>query len=415
MKLGTNLLIGILYVSMFLQVAIAGDDQNKANEESSLKFSGYFQPQFRVRSSDSLAAGEAGQFSGGVFPANTTNAFDVRRGRVKTTYTKGLTQAVIQLDATPGSVIPVDIFGVIVEPWLRSFGLQAGLFNRPFGYEVELSSGKRESPERARVIQTLFPGERDIGAKIFYKASDKGLLSLMIDLSVMNGTGRSTDDFDNFKDIITHASISIPLDDKKTKLGIGASGYFGKVASGTQTVFSPSANGFLAMTSAGNLGKGLERTYYGGDVQFSTEVPSLGALSIRGEVVAGKQPGTSSSSVSPSRQPTGDLYKRNVLGWYVNLVQNLGSQNQILVKYDVYDPNTDVKPADFTASSNLTPADAKFSTLGLGFIHHWDSQVKFVFYYELVQNEKLSSMSSITRYTRNLKDDIFTLRMQVAF
>ena len=150
-------------------------------------------------------------------------------------------------------------------------------------------------------------------------------------------------------------------------------------------------------------------------MQFSTDLPSLGTLSIRGEVVAGKQPGTSSSTVSPPRQPSGDLYQRNLLGLYVSLVQNLGSQNQIVVKYDVYDPNTDAGAADFIASSNLTPADVKFSTLGFGFIHHWDSQVKFVFYYELVQNEELSSASSITRYTSNLKDDIFTLRMQVAF
>ena len=397
------------------QPSVAGDDQIKTNQESSLKFSGYFQPQFRVRRDDSLAATEAGQFSGGVFARNANNEFDIRRGRVKATYTKGLTQAVIQLDATPGSVIPVDIYGVIVEPWLRSFGLQVGLFNRPFGYEVELSSGKRESPERTRATQTLFPGERDIGAKLFYKAPDNGLLSLEIELGVMNGTGRSTEDYDSFKDIITQASISIPLDDEKTNLGIGASGYFGKVASGTQTVFNPSSDGFLEMTSADNLGKGLKRTYYGGNVQFSTELPSLGTLSIRGEVVAGKQPGTSSSTVSPSRQPSGDLYQRNLLGWYVNLVQNLGSQNQIVVKYDVYDPNTDAGAADFIASSNLTPADVKFSTLGFGFIHHWDSQVKFVFYYEVIQNEELSSASSITRYTSNLKDDIFTLRMQVAF
>ncbi len=413
MRIAQLLVIGILGLLTFEQTTIANDE--KENQESSLKFSGYFQPQFRFHSKDSLANGEVGRFSGGVFPANVTNAFDVRRGRVKATYTKGLTQAVIQLDATPGSVIPVDIYGVIMEPWLRSFGLQVGLFDRPFGYEVHLSSGKRESPERARVIQTLFPGERDIGAKLFYKAPDKGLLSLEVELGVMNGTGRSTDDFDSFKDIITHASISVPLDDENTTLGIGASGYFGKVASGTQTVLSPSTNGFVAMTSADFLGKGLDRNYYGADVQFKTAIPTVGALAIRGELVAGKQPGTSSSTVSPARQPSGDLYQRKVLGWYVNLIQNLGSSNQIIAKYDVYDPNTDAAAGDFSATSNLTLADVKFSTLGLGFIHHWDSQVKFVFYYELVKNETLNPSSPITQYTTNLKDDVFTLRMQVSF
>ena len=50
-------------------------------------------------------------------------------------------------------------------PKLPSLSLWAGQFNRP-NYEVEYSSSQREVLERSRVIRTIYPGEREVGAKL---------------------------------------------------------------------------------------------------------------------------------------------------------------------------------------------------------------------------------------------------------
>ncbi len=87
------------------------------------------------------------------------------------------------------------------------------------------------------------------------------------------------------------------------------------------------------------------------------------------------------------------MYQRNFGGYYVYYVQNIGAREQVVVKYDVYDPNTKVAAGDFTTANTsgargLSANDIKYSTLGLGFIHHLDDNVKFVLYYEWVKNEE---------------------------
>ena len=130
-----------------------------------IKISGYLQTQFR--NTDVInAPWTIGNFSGGAFPANTKNLFQVRRGRLKFNYDNVLTQFVIQADLINTGVSIKDAYLAVTDPWLRTFGIQAGVFDRPFGYEISLSSSNRETPERSRLFQTLFPGERDLGAKI---------------------------------------------------------------------------------------------------------------------------------------------------------------------------------------------------------------------------------------------------------
>jgi hypothetical protein len=126
-----------------------------------IKITGYIQSQFQVADGDGV-----GSFAGGNFAAGVHSRYLVRRGRVKVNYDNDLTQYVLQIDVTPGGVAIKDAYGSIKEPWLKTFGLTAGVFDRPFGFEISYSSSNREAPERTRMYQTLFPGERDMGAKI---------------------------------------------------------------------------------------------------------------------------------------------------------------------------------------------------------------------------------------------------------
>jgi phosphate-selective porin len=62
-------------------------------------------------------------------------------------------------------------------------------------------------------------------------------------------------------------------------------------------------------------------------------------------------------------------------------------------------------------ATNLTAADIKFSTLGLGFLHHINDNIKVIFYYDFVKNET----TQLTGYKEDLKDNIFTTRIHFRF
>ena len=105
------------------------------------------------------------------------------------------------------------------------------------------------------------------------------------------------------------------------------------------------------------------------------------------------------------------------MGWYATLVQSIGSANQLVVKADFYDPNTDAESADFVTGTNLGLGDIRYTTIGFGAVHHWDEHVKFVIYYDRVMNEKLPSQapSPLRSYIGDARDDVFTFRIQYKF
>ena len=83
-----------------------------------------------------------------------------------------------------------------------------------------------------------------------------------------------------------------------------------------------------------------------------------------------------------------------------------------MLKYDWYDPNIKVKDLEIgKPGTNLTTADVKFSTLGMGYVFHMNPQTKVILYYDFVKNET----TQITGYTADLKDNIFTCRLQFRF
>ena len=133
-----------------------------------LHFSGYMQPQFQVAQQKGAAS-----FAGGNFSQYSNNRFMIRRARVKLDYfLPAKNQAspkalfTFQFEATERDLNIRDMFVRVFEPKQQNFSFTMGLFSRPFGYEVNLSSGYRETPERGRASQTLMPSERDLGAMI---------------------------------------------------------------------------------------------------------------------------------------------------------------------------------------------------------------------------------------------------------
>jgi phosphate-selective porin len=371
-----------------------------------IKISGYIQAQFQSAEID----GANSAFQGGVFPSTMHNRFQVRRGRLKVSYDNDLSQYVLQLDATEKGVQLKDAYILAKEPWLKTFALKGGVFDRPFGFEISYSSSNREAPERSRLFQTLFPGERDLGAslEIFPTSGPLSYFNFKGGLFAGNGVNPEVD---NAKDFIGRLGFTLPFYDANFAIDGGVSGYLGQVK-------SPAGKYYYTLNSAvavdSSLSTFVDRNYIGFDLQLYYDLPIIGGFSLRGEYITGKQPGGKLTSVSPISAQIDNQYLREFYGYYVNYVQNLGDKFQLVVKYDEYDPNKNVSGDDIGAISaaKLGPADLKFSTLGFGLVNYFDDNVKFTFYYDMVKNE---TTNSIAKYSEDLKDNVFTVRMQYKF
>ena len=390
-----------------------------------IKISGYIQAQFQSAETD----GANSVYQGGVFPANTHNRFMIRRGRIKFNYDNDLTQYVLQLDATERGVSLKDAYISIKDPWLKTFGLTGGVFDRPFGFEISYSSSMRESPERSRIFQTLFPGERDLGAKLEITPQDGpfSFLNFKGGLFTGNGIGNNIgSETDNAKDFIGRLGFQLPFYDANLSIDGGVSGYFGQVrlddtklvnnvpvAAKSYTVNSPTS------FTVDSTSRYWDRNYVGADLEIYYDLPILGGFSLRGEYIQGKNPGTQNANL-PYRVTNGDLYMRNFYGYYLSYVQNIGLSHQFIFKYDVLDPNKDVVGSEIglPANTRLSGADIKYTTIGLGWVYHWDSNVKFVLYYDMITNETIaasSTVASLAPLKSDLKDDVITFRMQYKF
>lgn len=390
-----------------------------------LSITGYIQAQWQLADTAGINS-----YSGGNFPTNESNRFMVRRGRIKFAYTNNFSQFVLQIDATEKGVSLKDAYVTVLDPWVQFFTLKAGVFDRPFGYEISYSSRLRETPERARAYQTLFPGERDLGAMLTL-SPQKGTRYdfIKLDLGILTGNGINSG-FDNHKDFISHLYMTKANRTQTVKYGLGVSYYNGGVFQSTKYVYDmgelpTGAPVFVVDSVSANKYEYSKRQYLGFDAQMSIESP-LGITTIRAEYLYGSQPASSSSSTSPnsSTAQATPVYRRNYEGGYVYVIQNIGkSKLQLVAKYDLYDPNTKVSGDQITlktsagVKTNLSPADIKFSTLGVGGNYFFNSNVKFCVYYEFVKNETtlISGTNSTNNYTQNLKDNVLTVRVQYSF
>jgi len=385
-----------------------------------LQFSGYIQPQFQLADTE----GAKSTFSGGDFSPHSKSRFMLRRARLKLDYLLTTTDRypkalfTFQVDATERGVNVRDMFVRLYETKGHNFAFTAGLFARPFGFEVNLSSAYRETPERGRMSQTLMPTERDIGVAVSYeplRPSAKNKF-IKLDAGLFNGQGLSgTTDFDSHKDFITRLTIK-PIRLQKFSISGGLSLLYGGWRQDSKYVYEMgTSNGdktFLLDSSVSNVGEIAPRHYYGADVQFVYR-HKWGQTEWRAEYWQGQQPGTAITTINPGTLPQGPVYRRHFDGAFFYFLQNIANEHhQLLVKYDWYDPNTKVKKNEIgETGTNLTPADIKYSTLGIGYVYYFNDHVKLVTYYEFVKNES----TLLPGYGSDLQDNILTVRVQFRF
>lgn len=421
-----------------------------------LKISGYLQPQYQVADSAGIPSFAGGNFTSGTSPVD--KRFMLRRARLKFVYDTPIndkgwstSQYVLQFDISEKGVVIKDVYAKITDPWTGWFSVTGGMQNRPFGFEIGYSSSLRESPERGRMSQIIFPNERDLGGMLTIQGPKLSRWNwIKLEAGMFNGTGgpstvgqffpagnttpvfggSNTSDFDSYKDFIGHLTVSRTNKSEKVAWAVGVSMYDGGYRIDTVNVYKSATDsagvaGFttdikksdnMLISDYHNRGK-AERKYMGADAQVSIEW-APGITTLRAEYIQGEQPGTSSSTTSPASQVFSDIYKRKFNGAYFYFLQNIGQLPwQVIVKYDWYDPNTDVQGDDLGKSVQSTfkktnGTDVKYTTLGLGLAYRWDSNVKITAYYDNVKNETSSHLSG---FTKDIPDNVFTLRMQYKF
>ncbi|MFL5765813.1 MAG: porin [Bacteroidia bacterium] len=443
MKLKPNYLLTLLSAVVVTALSVTKVSAQETNEEpidtiaravhklqddfaalKKLKISGYIQANFQYADSMGVPS-----FQGGNFPANTDKRFAVRRGRLKFVYDNVLTQYVLQFQASETGVSMKEGYVKFTEPWMKAVSVQMGIFDVPFGFEAPNSSSAMESPERGRMSQTLLPDENDLGGMVTFQMPKTSPLNfLKIEAGMFNGTQAKASDFDFQKDFIGRISIARASKSEKIKYGIGASYYNGGVRNGRKNVYSMDVDSaglasFKANTDTLNYGRIAQRQYMGVDAQVYFDFP-FGITTLKAEYIQGIQPGTSGTLKSPSAQPTTDTYLRKFNGAYFYFIQNImQTKHQIIVKYDWFDPNTDVAGDDL-GKAILTPSgktyaktgvtDIKFTTLGLGYAYKWDNNVKITLWYDMVTNETSKNLVS-KGYWKDIPDNVFTLRFQYKF
>ena len=392
---------------------------------SHIQITGYLQPQFQMAESEG-----AGSFNGGDFSPYSNNRFMLRRGRILFGYVhydkleRPTVQFVFQFDGTERGVFIRDLWGRIYENRFQRFAFVAGMFARPFGYEINLASADREAPERGRMSQTLMKTERDLGVMISFEAREKSanLKYLHIDLGVFNGQGLSgPTDYDSYKDLIGQVLLKPYPIGKQALLSGGISYYNGGLRQNSRYSYQMGElNGtktFVVDSSIAHIGRKSPRIYYGINAQLKL-LHKWGATEIRGEYWQGTQAATEFLSETAGSIPMlnnnfAPYYTRKFNGAFFYFLQNIiNNKHQLVIKYDWYDPNTRVKNGEIgKAGSNTNIADIRFNTLGFGYIFYILPNAKMMVWYDLVKNEitQVPGFSSIAR------NNIFTLRFQFRF
>ena len=398
------------------KMKIAAFEERLATDESDLqkltkiKFSGYIQVQYDYY-----------DFSPKPTPSNT---FYIRRARLKATYEAldGV-KFVLQPDYSTNSLSLKDAYVVINDRWSKIFSIWVGQFNRP-NYEIEYTSSQREVFERSRLIRTLYPGEREIGAKL--EANPQNL-PFKLQFAVFNGNfngkdGKDARDIDNGKDLMVRAVYNFKFPKQGFGVDFGLHGYYGTFKTKDSKYVIDTENKLDSVT----VGDLLPRKWAGAEMQIFWDF--LGGMSLKGEYIMGQNAtlGTTTTTVTqtggtPSVISSGGTTTttridsatttktvvtpnktRNFSGFYVYLIKNIGPKNQFVAKYDNYDPNA-------ALSGDKSKSELYYNTLTLAWEHYYDENIRFTVGYEIPMNETNASAK------KDILDNTFSVRIQAKF
>lgn len=356
-----------------------------------LKVSGYLQIQYMHTEKES---------GFGTLPYSVDLAskdqFIVRRGRLKFNYASGLTQFVIQGDFSNKGFTLKDAYLDFTDPWTEYFTIRTGVFNRP-NFEVEYSSSQRESMERSTIIRTLYPDERDLGAMLTVNPDD--LFKLQI--AGFNNTyqGGFKQFYPNYRKeplyFMARLTKELLFQDAGMALDLGVHARFGNAVANSDTVILSENKTSVKTTDQYKKGETIGRNWYGFEAQFYWDF--LGGMKLMGEYIMG-------SNIDEPKSNA--IRMREFSGFYAMLVKNIGSQWQLALKYDSYDPNTKIADNDIDVKEDLVT-----NTIGFGLHNYSFSNIRVSLWYDMINTQTTSN----TKFASDPIDNQLTLRLQYKF
>ncbi|MES2240999.1 MAG: hypothetical protein V4497_12150 [Bacteroidota bacterium] len=383
--------------------------ESVVDELSKIKVSGYIQSQYEMYDSWASDGTQHGVLVTG--SSYEDNSFFIRRARIKFTYKPidGV-NFVLQPNFEVHQVTLKDAFVQLNDRWLNTFSLWVGQFNRPT-YEIEYSSASREFAERTLMTRTLYPTERDQGAKLEADFATRFNVPLKLQFAVLNGNfgegalANQAKDVDNGKDVMARAVYSLKLPSKGLGIDFGAHTYLGTTTVIAQT--TPVATVFSDVNNNSftpNVGDKMKKELFGAEMQLYYDF--LGGLSLKGEYIRGTYAGTTNTAQVNTLFNANKV--RNVEGYYVSLAKNVGKTNEVSLRYDVFDPNTKL-----SGDAVKTKDDLKYNNWTFAWQYFFNDYIKVMACYVLPINEK--SLNAGADYIKDKHDNILTLRLQARF
>jgi hypothetical protein len=387
---------------------------------SKIKISGYMQAQYDMYDFQNYK----GPVAGSNADQPVTNSFFIRRCRIKFGYEtiEGI-KFVLQPDFAVDKVSLKDAYVILNDRWfMNTYSLTLGQFNR-INYDVEFTSNIREFLERARMTTTLYPNERDLGAKLEANFMTKYEVPLKLQLAVFNGNfgegaiGNQVRDIDSNKDVMARATYSFAFPSKGLGIDIGSHAFFGSTkvlpslkadgTADTPKVFSDTNN----TNFTPNVGDNLDKSWLGLEAQIYYDF--LGGTSLKTEYIKG--------TISGSTNPL-EVYSafnankvRDFEGYYFSFTKNVGKLFQAAIRYDSFDPNRKVSNSEVTRADDL-----KYNTWTFAWQYFYDENVKIVLGYTMPINEQSDSIPGTSGLDfatsqKDKKDNTFSIRLQARF
>jgi len=341
--------------------------------------------------------------------------FEVRRGRLKVAYDNGkFGTYVMQFQFNEGGARTNDMYANFIDPWINTIGLQAGIQDIPFGYEIGHSSSSMETMERSLFERSIFKDEKDNGFLITVNPP-KGLASQFnLKAGLFNHNGSSAENDDN-KALIGRAGFKVPLYDLGLSIDGGFSFLYGRSQSRKDTVYNMDVDSSKVI-SRGNLAKNLKKSLIGADIQLYYDIVGLGGAILRAEMGMGDW--VTNNGDNHLYSGSGYAYLRNVFGYYVTYVQNIGNDFQTVVRYESFDPNTHLEGKDISGKKFASKEDMARTQIGGGVNYFLNESVRLSLYYDHPINEKVPALSSknlAKNFSKDVDDDVVTFRFQYKF
>jgi hypothetical protein len=310
--------------------------QQKVDAMSHLKITGFVQAQYVRNDASKDAVDSSGK------PLNK-DIFEVRRARLRATYTLGLAEFVLNVDAIPAGVTVKEAEGSMTIPWSDEVRTKvtAGLMYIPWGYESQESDSVLPFIERSMLSNRLFPGQRDIGVRAAGNLFNR---TLEYQFAVMNGNPISDAVFpavdpNSAKDVIGRVGVNVG------GLRAGVSGLVGKgfLPPGVDDPKTTTLNEAHSARSFPHRAAAF-------DVTFTHDLPVIGQLALYTEGVIARN--LDRSTLGDYPKPVvltidgnkafadGAVAGAKQLGGYVGFLQHLGPYVAVGARGEIFDPST---------------------------------------------------------------------------